>query len=232
MNPGDNSDTRELVILLHGVALNRQAMEPIARRLAAAGYRTVNLSYPSRKMPLEKLASDWLPVRFREAALESAPRVHFVAHSMGTLLVRHYMAHSRPANAGRAVFIGPPSRGSELADGGRPRWFFRWFVGLNLRALGVSNEAFWRRLPQTVDYPLGIIVGTRPGNPFGRNLPAPHDGTVTVESTRIAGSTDTIELPWAHTEMLFRRRTAELALHFLQHGRFDPSAADAEASGD
>jgi hypothetical protein len=148
---------------------------------------------------------------------------------MGTFLVRHFLAHARPVRLGHSVFIAPPSQGSELAD--QPKWLFEAVIGINLRALGKSEKAFWRKLPARVDYPLGIIAGTGRWNPFGRNLPGAHDGTVTLESTRIDGSADSIELPWAHTAMLFHRRTAGQVLHFLQHGRFDQDEPGASASG-
>jgi triacylglycerol lipase len=196
-------------------------MHPIARRLEAAGFRAVNLSYPSRTVPVERIASEWLPGRLARHGVATAPRVHFVAHSMGSLLVRHFVAHARPANLGHVVFIAPPSRGAELADAGRPQRLFRTVIGTNLRTLGMSNDAFWRTLPQRVDYPLGIIAGTGHGNPFGRKLPEPNDGTVTLESTRLDGAADSIELPWSHTAILFHRRTADQTLHFLSHGRFD-----------
>lgn len=216
-------------MLLHGVSLNRWFMRPIARRLEAAGYRAVNLNYPSRRVPLEEITATWLPARLAVLSLDSAPRVHFVAHSMGSLLVRHHLAFARPANLGRTVFIAPPSRGAELADAGRPRWLFRTVIGINLRALGMSEDAFWRLLPQRVDYPLGIIAGTGHGNPFGRKLPEPNDGTVTLESTRLDGPFDSIELPWSHTGILFRRRTADQVLHFLREGTFDRADKDTRA---
>jgi len=215
------ADAKEAVVLLHGVALSRWFMSSIARRLEAAGYRAVNLSYPSRTISIGEISGSWLPARLAQTGVTTAPRVHFVAHSMGTLLVRHLLGHAHPANLGRTVFIAPPSRGAELADIGRPQWLFRTVIGVNLHGLGMSGDAFWRTLPHSVDYPLGIVAGTGHGNPFGRNLPVPNDGTVTVESTQLAGAADSIELPWSHTGMLFHRRTADQALHFLRHGRFD-----------
>jgi pimeloyl-ACP methyl ester carboxylesterase len=202
------------------VALNRWFMHRIGRRLDAAGYRVVNRSYPSRTVPIERIASRWLPDHLSQSGTDAAPRLHFVAHSMGTLLVRHLAAHARPANLGRAVFIAPPSRGSELADEGRPQWLFRTVIGMNLHALGPSEDGFWRTLPQRADFPMGIIAGTGHGNPFGGKLPNPNDGTVTLESTQLDGAADSIELPWAHTSILLHRRTAEETLHFLKHGRF------------
>jgi triacylglycerol lipase len=221
MNPAGRSDTREIVVLLHGVSLNRWIMHRIARRLDAAGFRVVNPSYPSRREPLEGIAADWMPALLARSEIESAPCVHFIAHSMGSLLVRHFLEHSRPANLGHVIFIAPPSRGAELADSGRPKWLFKAVIGVNLHALGLSDDAFWRTLPQRVDYPVGVIAGTGHGNPFGRKLRGPNDGTVTVESTRLDGAADSIELPWSHTGILFHHQTADEAVHFLQHGRFD-----------
>lgn len=221
MSSSARTGSREIVVLLHGVALNRWFMHRIARRIEAAGFRAVNLSYPSRTVTLRELSDSWLPAELARSGVAAAPRVHFVAHSMGSLLVRHLLAHARPANLGRTVFVAPPSRGAELADEVRPQWLFRTVIGMNLHALGPSEDGFWRTLPPRVDYSLGVIAGTGHGNPFGRKLPAPNDGTVTLESTRLEGAADSIELPWAHTAILFHRRTTEQALHFLKHGRFD-----------
>ena len=223
-------DSREVVVLLHGVALNRWFMRPIARHLETAGYRAMNLAYPSRTVQLRDLAATWLPAQLALCGVDSAACVHFVAHSMGSLLVRHHFARARPANLGRTVFIAPPNRGAELADAGRPQWLFRTVIGTNLRALGLSKDAFWRTLPQRADFPLGIIAGTGHGNPFGRGLPDPNDGTVTVESTRLDGAADSIELPWSHTANLFRDRTANQTLHFLRHGRFEHGGGTTERS--
>ena len=216
-----SADPREAVVLLHGVKRTRWCMRTIERLLGSAGYRTINRTYPSRKMPVDRLATAWLPAVLSANEIAGAPRVHFVAHSMGTLLVRHLMAHARPHNAGRFVFLGPPSLGSDLADNGKPRWLFKSLVGVNLHALGKAEDAFWRTLPQEVDYPVGVIAGTGPGNPFGRNLPKPNDGTVTVAETRIEGVADAIQVPFSHAGMLRRHEVAEQVLQFLQHGRFN-----------
>lgn len=229
----EQSAAAETVVLLHGVALAPWAMRSLERRLKKEGYRVLNIGYPSRTVPLDELAGLWLPTRLSDDAIVSAPRMHFVTHSMGSLLVRHLMEHSRPPNTGRVVMIAPPNQGSALADEGRPKWLVRWLVGVNLKALGKSDDAFWHDLPQRVDYPVGVIAGTGAGNPLGRNLPKPHDGTVTVADTRIEGSADSVELPWSHTGILFHRRTADEVVHFLRHGKFlHPDAAPASPSGD
>ncbi|WP_415909046.1 esterase/lipase family protein [Oleiharenicola sp. Vm1] len=62
------ADPRECVVLLHGVALSGWVMRPIARALERDGYRVVNLSYPSRDVPLERLAADFLPASWSGTA--------------------------------------------------------------------------------------------------------------------------------------------------------------------
>ncbi len=53
-------------MLLHGVALGGWAMRPLARALEKAGYRTVNVTYPSRTMALEEIAGGFLPAVLSE----------------------------------------------------------------------------------------------------------------------------------------------------------------------
>ena len=44
------------VVLLHGLSRTSRAMEPLAQYLSQAGYRVVNIDYPSRDLPVEALA--------------------------------------------------------------------------------------------------------------------------------------------------------------------------------
>jgi hypothetical protein len=149
--------------------------------------------------------------------------LHFVAHSMGALVVRCLLDHARPANLGRVVFLAPPNRGSVLADRLHHSALLRWIVGRNLTALGTGPEAFWRTLSPHVDYNPGILAGSAGGNPCGALwLERPHDGTVAVASTSLDGHADHRVLPSNHTGILLRRRTAALVVAFLRTGRFPP----------
>jgi triacylglycerol lipase len=180
-----------------------------------------NLDYPSRTVSLPELGERWLPERLRELEVDRAPRLHFVTHSMGALIVRRYLATRRPANLGRVVMIAPPNRGSAVADHLR-RWrLFHWCIGRNLAVLGTAPDSFWRSLPPRADYELGVIAGCRALNPFGRFwLERPHDGTVAVASTLLEGQSDHLLLPANHTGILLRRDTAVQVVAFLRTGRF------------
>ena len=219
--PAANSPAREAVVILHGVAINTRFTARLARFLAAAGYEVHNLDYPSRTVPLTELGPRWLAAKLAELGLERAPRLHFVTHSMGGLIVRGFLAVHRPANLGRVVTIVPPHNGSAISDALRRLPLIWRIIGRNLGALGTGPDAYWRTLPQRADFELGVVAGSFAINPLGwLLLTQPSDGTVAEASTRLDGIADHITLHSNHTLILFRRRTAIQTITFLRTGRF------------
>ena len=218
--PAAAADPRECVVLLHGVGMGAWVMQPLADALEAAGYRPINLSYPSRKMPIEQIAGEWLPVKLREGGAAAAPRVHFVAHSMGSLVTRLYLRDHRPANLGRVVMLGPPNHGSAAADRSSQSALLRALMGVNLPRLGTGETAIARQLGPA-DFEVGVIAGKSALNLlFRKDLGTEHDGAVTVESARLEGMRDFIVLPHSHTVMLWRSAVHAQVLAFLRDGRF------------
>jgi len=218
----------ECVVLLHGIGLRSWTMAPLAARLRAAGYRTVNVTYPSRTLPFAELAGEYLPARLREAGVDRAPRLHFVTHSMGGIVLRLHLAAAHPPNLGRVVMLGPPNQGSAAADRVARQPLLARFLGPNLTQLGVADDALVRRLGPA-DFEVGIIAGRARLNPlFAADLPGDNDGAVLVAATRLAGMRDFLILPYSHTVMLWRRETARQVLAFLRDGAF-ARPADAPA---
>jgi triacylglycerol lipase len=223
----------DTVVLLHGLGLGGWAMARLERSLRTAGYRTVNFTYPSRSVPLEKLATEWLPAQLRSRGVATVPRVHFVTHSMGGIVLRAWLREEQrrnggrlPSALGRVVMLAPPNQGSAVVD--RLRRFppFRWFTGVNGIRLGTGADSLPRALgpwPTAVD--LGIIAGDCTLNPlFSTWLDGANDGKVAVASTRLAGLRDHLVLPHSHTWLQWRADTARAVGRFLQHGSFNPPA--------
>lgn len=226
--PPANTDPRECVVLLHGVGMGAWVMHPLAIALEEAGYRTLNLSYPSRTLPIEQIAGEWLPAQLQAADVDSAPRVHFVVHSMGSLVTRLYLRGHHPANLGRVVMLGPPNHGSAAADRANKSAVLRHLMGLNLPRLGTGENAIARQLGPA-DFEVGVIAGQSALNPlFRRDLGDEHDGAVTVESAKLEGMRDFIVLPHSHTVMLWRSAVHAQVIAFLREGRF-VHPADAHA---
>lgn len=234
----------ETVVLLHGLGLGSWAMARFEHDLRREGYRVVNISYDSRGTPLEQLAGSWLPRVLHDTGTDSAPRLHFVTHSMGGIILRlwlHQTMESQsaqtsdpttnsqfpttPGRLGRVIMLAPPNAGSEVADRLRNFPPFRWFTGVNGARLGTSPDSLPRALgpwPAGAGQ-LGVIAGNHSFNPlFSTWLPGPDDGRVSVASTRLDGMSDFLILRHSHTWLQWRRETIRQACAFLRDGRFSP----------
>lgn len=211
------------VVLLHGWWSGAYFLKGAEWRLRGDGFEVVPVGYPSARMPAESIAGQYLPAALERLGIPGNRPVHFVTHSMGGLLLRRLLARQRPPNLGRVVMLGPPNQGSEAADFWGGSRLARRLAGPNLAALGTGPESFARSLPRA-DFPLLVIAGNRPLSPFWSPLPKPHDGRVTVESTRLEGMTAHRVLPLTHSALAWSRTALELASTFLRTGSVGSAA--------
>ena len=208
------------VVLLHGISRTARSFGKMETALVGAGCITLNLDYASRRKSLEALAEDIQPdiERFAEGIGGS---LHFVAHSMGGLLARVYLAKCRPYHLGRVVMLGTPNGGSEIADGLKDFAPYRAFFGPAGQQLGTQRDAATDGLLQPVDYAVGIIAGNRSVDPLaGIFLPRPHDGRVSVANTKLEGMADHVVVPVAHPFLPGNANVIAQTLAFLRDGRF------------
>ena len=210
----------ETVILLHGLGRTSRSMRNIQRHLTRAGYRVINLSYPSTSRSIEQIVA-YLGPELDSYCASPQARVHFVTHSLGGIILRCYLRKNRPAGLGRVVMLCPPNRGSELADrlAGWP--VYRVLTGPAGQQLGTGSSGVVNCLGP-VDFELGVIAGNRSLNPlFSHLIPGTDDGTVSVESTKVPGMQDSLLVPRSHTFIMNDPEVARQVEHFLHHGRFD-----------
>lgn len=205
------------VVLLHGIARTRASLRSLERALQASGFATLNIDYASRKKPIAALADDIHPEVARFAERE-AP-LHFVAHSMGGLVARAYLAKYRPARLAGLVMLGTPNGGSEVADFLSGSWLYRSFYG----PAGLELTTATRTNADPVsDYPVGVIAGNRFIDPVAGLfvLPKPNDGRVSVHSAMLAGMADHIVVKASHTRLPRHAIAIEQTIAFLRDGRF------------
>ncbi len=212
----------ECVILLHGLGRTRRSMTVMAEALAAVGYRTVNMGYPSREATVEALAMQAIPAALDQCGRTNSRSIHFVTHSMGALLVRYYLARQGMENLGRVVMLSPPNQGSEVCDRLRDNFFYSWYNGAAGQQLGTGPEDLPARLGP-VQYPVGVITGNVHfffDGWLAKMIPGEDDGKVSVERTKVAGMTDFMVLPYAHPFIMDQEETIAQTIRFLRDGGF------------
>lgn len=204
--------TMERVILLHGIWMRGITLLPLAHRLRAAGYAVETIEYASVFAEMDPAIAR-LRERMRSA---SEGTVHLVGHSLGSLVALRAVGGVDGLPPGRVVCIGPPLRGSAVARSLAAMPGGRWLLGRSADVLLDGLDA-WPDPRQ-----VGVIAGSLPlglGAALGALKP-PHDGTVSVEETRLDGIADHCIVAASHTGLLFSSEAAARAVDFLREGCF------------
>jgi pimeloyl-ACP methyl ester carboxylesterase len=151
--------------------------------------------------------------------LQSLPGecVHFVAHSLGGIVLMHYFHLYKDVRPGRVVLLGSPVAGSERASQFNQLPFMQTVMGKSTEQ-GLLGEV----PPWSGGRDLGMIAGSRSigvGNLLGRST-ATNDGIVYVYETQVPGLTDHVVLPTSHSGMLISDKVAQQVIHFIKNGYF------------
>ncbi|MCB0340344.1 MAG: hypothetical protein KDD53_12105 [Bdellovibrionales bacterium] len=211
----NSSLTQPQVILLHGLLRSKYSMAYLGSALSRAGFKVFNFGYRSRKYSIAHHAE--VLCEFASHRVERSVPLHFVTHSLGSLVVRTF-AHnySSEFSLGRAVMLGPPNQGSQFA---RKVGFFsgiRSFMGPSF------EEICNLQIPIGSDcLEIGIIAGgvshEKGISPF---IDGDDDGVVSVQETKLPGAKDTIILKSMHSVMMYSSTVIEQTIYFLQNGIF------------
>jgi pimeloyl-ACP methyl ester carboxylesterase len=215
------------VITLHGLGHSRISLTPLGKYLESHGdYTVFNVGYSSTRCGIEDHAVCLANI---VKHLDGIREINFVAHSMGNIVIRRFLADQTNVATGRRpdprikriVMLGPPNHGSIIASELGENGAFKFVLGDSAQQLG--REWVWMEdslvIPQCE---FGIIAGGL-GNDTGFNplLPGDNDGVVTVDSTQLEGARDMMVVPSLHTALIINPRVFEYTLHFLEQGRFE-----------
>ncbi len=212
------------VVLLHGIGRTSRSLDGLEGVLQDRDYNTLSITYPSRRLTIEDNAA-WLREVVLDADFWTAQKtlVHFVCHSMGGLVLRQYLNRYRDElprhKLGRVVMMGTPFGGSAVADFWHKNPLYKWFYGPAGQQLTTAHLS---QVPLRPYYELGCIAGTW-GWVYVDAYPlfeGPHDGRVSVESTKIEGMKDHVSVPATHTCMMNNLEVQAQIFSFLKTGAF------------
>jgi triacylglycerol lipase len=215
------SENQEYVILLHGLCRTSRSMIPMARTLSQAGYKIVNVDYPSRTASIDKLSEDAVGRAVADCRQAGATKIDFVTHSLGGILVRSYLSRHAIPDLGRVVMLGPPNQGSEVADKLGWLWIYKKINGPAGNELGTDKNSTPNRLGPA-NFCVGVIAGDLTINWINSLLiPGRDDGKVSVERTKLAGMTGHVVIHTAHPFLMRNRTAIRQTIHFLRNGQFE-----------
>ncbi len=203
------------VVLLHGLWRGWRAMDPLARALDREGFSTLNLPYPSARLPIAGLVGHLRPQIEKIAGNQP---LHFITHSLGGILVRALLADEVPWTTGKIVMLAPPNRGSEIVDWSKAHPLLHRLLGPTGRALGSSGvPAELPALPPEIE--TAVIMGNRQTIPLFKKLLDPaNDGIVSAAKGRLDGLRAFTVIDADHTFMPMHPEAIRLSVQFLKTG--------------
>ena len=220
---GDEIESADhCVVLLHGLARSARSMDKMDQALSLAGYRVINVDYPSREYPIEILA----PLAVEEGINQCGhgATVDFVTHSLGGILVRFYFHTNSSKKVRRVVMLAPPNQGSEAVDAMRNFPGFDWINGPAGSQLGKGKDSIPLKLG-IPDFKFAVIAGNRTIDPVTSSvLTNPDDGKISVKDSILGGMSDFRVVAVSHAYIMQNDEVIDLVQRFLAHGSFSVSA--------
>lgn len=206
---------KPVVVFVHGLWMNGVELTWLRRQVAKAGFETRQFIYSTVRRDLAHNTE----ALFRFARDLDARELHFVGYSLGGVVTVNMLARfHEQLPPGRVVLIGSPVRGSDAARGMTKHQWGRFMLGSAGPDCLIEDHGLrWQNQRE-----LGVIAGTRSvglGKMFG-GLPAPNDGTVAIDETRLDNENDRVEFSLTHATLMFSRRVADAVTAFLKSGRF------------
>lgn len=175
------------LLLVHGYSCSRGVWWLARRRLEQAGHTVATVSLAPPYTNIGKLVPQ-LGERIETVCQATgADRVVLVAHSMGGLVCRSYLARHGSDRVERLITISSPHSGSELA---------RLGIGKNAREM--EPGSLWLKDLGQAGLPVPAVA-----------IRTPHDNFVMPQDNqRLPGASDVELAGIGHLAVLFARRTA------------------------
>ena len=225
----DSRKNQDFLVLLHGIYGKSSDMESIAQNFED-NYRIINIQYPTTKETVEEISDLYIEPNIENIKEQICSenfhkkinknfnqnvKINFVAHSMGTGILRYYLKENPLENLGKVVFISPPSHGSHLADvpfvDKLPS-----MLGKVVPQFSTKKDSFVNQLGEP-DYDYMILIGNKTNNPlYSMIIRGKDDGVVPLKTAKMKSDNFKIIENTTHTSILKDKRTMKEISEFFK----------------
>ena len=224
--PDSSIAATEAVVLLHGLMRSSSSMRNVGEYVGTElGLQPIYFEYASTRSSISDHAAAL--GEFIDSLPENLA-LNFVGHSMGNIVVRHYIGNlqrsGQTAKLNRiqtVVMLGPPNQGASIARQLAKTGVFGWVVGKGGLELGPGWNEFQSRLA-TPHCPFGVVAGVLPDSaPSNPLLESDGDFVVSLEETRLDGASDTLTVPRLHSFLMDAPEVQSATANFIRtRGQF------------
>lgn len=239
----DSRKNQDFLVLLHGIYGKSSDMESIAQNFKD-NYRIINIQYPTTKETAEEISDLYIEPNIENIKeqifsenfhkkienqyyeidensnkinknFNQNVKINFVAHSMGTGILRYYLKENPLENLGKVVFISPPSHGSHLADvpfvDKLPS-----MLGKVVPQFSTKKDSFVNQLGEP-DYDYMILIGNKTNNPlYSMIIRGKDDGMVPLKTAKMKSDNFKIIENTTHTSILKDKRIMKEISEFFK----------------
>ncbi len=211
----------KVVVLLHGLMRSSASLRGLAKYLVRHGCGpVVEFRYASTRASLQRHAAALTSV---VKHLPGRPRVRFVGHSMGNIVLRHAIGDwlASPGGASllerlhRVVMLAPPNQGAAIARALAVTGLFQVLTGRPGTELGRQWQATHARLA-TPPCPFAVIAGRARFSSWNPLVGNPNDLIVSVAETELPGAAEHMVFDGIHSFLMDDPRVQAATAEFLQ----------------
>jgi pimeloyl-ACP methyl ester carboxylesterase len=203
--------SKDAVVLIHGLWMNGVDMSLLKHRLSKY-FITYQFSYNSTACDSIENAD-----KLNEFVSKiEANTIHFVAHSLGGLVLRHLFSLHPSQQPGRVVTLGTPHKYSHSASQLSKFASTRFLLGKSIQNGLMGEVPKWNETRELASiagnfrFGMGVII---PG------LVQPNDGTVAVIETLMERMSVHMVFHVSHFGLLLSSKVSDAVVSFLQTGK-------------
>lgn len=201
---------KEAIILVHGIWMKGFEFAYLSFKFKQQGYRVYHFRYASVTKTPEENAKCLYQFLSRVKELT----IHFVAHSMGGIVLQHLFHHYEIKQDGKIVMIATPVNGSEVARYLNQKKFRKKLLGKAIEKGLLGDAPGWQTerkicmVAGTMSLGLGVLLAPKA-------LHKPNDGTVNLDETKFEQVTESHEITLSHFSLLFSVKVLKIIVRFL-----------------